>query len=257
MAAGGSAPELFTSFIGTFTQSTVGFGTIVGSAVFNVLFVIGMCAICSKEALLHPGPSLSYRHLHDASSLSEGAALDVLAAGPRRLLLLARAAHAGLLFRGPLAKLHRALGGGRAAAALRGVLTLAMCSTGCGCVWRRVTRHFAANRYVMVMKYNVQLRDVLSGGGGEALLSGRRSTLPAEEALKGRSSAVRRGILEIMTERSLPAEALAKVYRRAPREGAPADTSLSRLRRTARWPIGCCARGTCGWRGRRWAREEK
>jgi solute carrier family 24 (sodium/potassium/calcium exchanger), member 1 len=53
MAAGGSAPELFTSFIGTFiSKSDVGLGTIVGSAVFNVLFVIGMCAIFSKE-LLH------------------------------------------------------------------------------------------------------------------------------------------------------------------------------------------------------------
>lgn len=51
MAAGGSAPELFTSFIGTFQQSEVGFGTIVGSAVFNVLFVIGMCAIFSKDVL--------------------------------------------------------------------------------------------------------------------------------------------------------------------------------------------------------------
>jgi len=51
MAAGGSAPELFTSFIGTFTESSVGFGTIVGSAVFNVLFVIGMCAICSSGEL--------------------------------------------------------------------------------------------------------------------------------------------------------------------------------------------------------------
>lgn len=51
MAAGGSAPELFTSLIGTFTHSDVGFGTIVGSAVFNVLFVIGMCAIFSKETL--------------------------------------------------------------------------------------------------------------------------------------------------------------------------------------------------------------
>lgn len=51
MAAGGSAPELFTSLIGTFTESDVGFGTIVGSAVFNVLFVIGMCAIFSKEVL--------------------------------------------------------------------------------------------------------------------------------------------------------------------------------------------------------------
>ena len=51
MAAGGSAPELFTSMIGTFQRSEVGFGTIVGSAVFNVLFVIGVCAIASKEVL--------------------------------------------------------------------------------------------------------------------------------------------------------------------------------------------------------------
>jgi sodium/potassium/calcium exchanger 2 len=51
MAAGGSAPELFTSFIGTFTNSTVGFGTIVGSAVFNVLFVIAMCALFAKDTL--------------------------------------------------------------------------------------------------------------------------------------------------------------------------------------------------------------
>lgn len=51
MAAGGSAPELFTSFIGTFSQSAVGFGTIVGSAVFNVLFVVAMCALFSEEVL--------------------------------------------------------------------------------------------------------------------------------------------------------------------------------------------------------------
>ena len=46
MAAGGSAPELATSFMGRFvSKSDVGFGTIVGSAVFNVLFVIGLCAL--------------------------------------------------------------------------------------------------------------------------------------------------------------------------------------------------------------------
>lgn len=45
MAAGGSAPELFTSLFGAFGRSEVGFSTIVGSAVFNVLFVIGMCAM--------------------------------------------------------------------------------------------------------------------------------------------------------------------------------------------------------------------
>ncbi|CAM9090755.1 unnamed protein product, partial [Ectocarpus fasciculatus] len=50
MAAGGSAPELATSLIGTFSGSDVGFGTIVGSAVFNVLFVIACCvAYTPKE----------------------------------------------------------------------------------------------------------------------------------------------------------------------------------------------------------------
>jgi K+-dependent Na+/Ca+ exchanger-like protein len=52
MAAGGSAPELFTSIFGTFIQkSEVGIGTVVGSAVFNVLFVIAMCALLTKEVL--------------------------------------------------------------------------------------------------------------------------------------------------------------------------------------------------------------
>jgi len=54
MAAGGSMPELFTACIGTFSEppSDVGFATIVGSAVFNVLFVIGVCAVSSKEVLV-------------------------------------------------------------------------------------------------------------------------------------------------------------------------------------------------------------
>lgn len=52
MAAGGSAPELFTALIGVFiAKSNVGFGTIIGSAVFNVLFVIGACAFFSREVL--------------------------------------------------------------------------------------------------------------------------------------------------------------------------------------------------------------
>ncbi|XP_060599008.1 sodium/potassium/calcium exchanger 2-like isoform X2 [Ruditapes philippinarum] len=52
MAAGGSAPELFTSLIGVFfARNNVGIGTIVGSAVFNILFVIGMCALVSKTVL--------------------------------------------------------------------------------------------------------------------------------------------------------------------------------------------------------------
>jgi sodium/potassium/calcium exchanger 2 len=52
MAAGGSAPELFSSVIGVFVSfDDVGIGTIVGSAVFNILFVIGMCAIFSRTVL--------------------------------------------------------------------------------------------------------------------------------------------------------------------------------------------------------------
>ncbi|XP_071447225.1 sodium/potassium/calcium exchanger Nckx30C-like [Hetaerina americana] len=52
MAAGGSAPELFTSVIGVFVSfDDVGIGTIVGSAVFNILFVIGMCALFSRSVL--------------------------------------------------------------------------------------------------------------------------------------------------------------------------------------------------------------
>lgn len=52
MAAGGSAPELFTSVIGVFiAQNDVGIGTIVGSAVFNILFVIAFCAFAAEKAL--------------------------------------------------------------------------------------------------------------------------------------------------------------------------------------------------------------
>ncbi|RUS69259.1 hypothetical protein EGW08_022979 [Elysia chlorotica] len=46
MAAGSSAPEFMTSVVGVFfAQSDVGVGTIVGSAVFNILFIIGICGV--------------------------------------------------------------------------------------------------------------------------------------------------------------------------------------------------------------------
>lgn len=50
-AAGGSAPELFTAAVGTFKRSDVGFGAIVGSAVFNLLFVVGLVGILAKEPM--------------------------------------------------------------------------------------------------------------------------------------------------------------------------------------------------------------
>merc|ERR1719329_1626493 len=46
------ALELFTSFIGTFNETDIGFAAIVGSAVFNVLFVIAVCTLASAEPLL-------------------------------------------------------------------------------------------------------------------------------------------------------------------------------------------------------------
>jgi len=52
MAFGSSAPELFISVIGVFvTKGDIGIGTILGSAVFNVLFVIGVCGIASGTVL--------------------------------------------------------------------------------------------------------------------------------------------------------------------------------------------------------------
>jgi len=52
MAAGSSAPELATSFVGTFlSDSNVGVGTIIGSAVFNILVIIGATALLSSRPL--------------------------------------------------------------------------------------------------------------------------------------------------------------------------------------------------------------
>ncbi|XP_046534033.1 sodium/potassium/calcium exchanger 3 isoform X3 [Equus quagga] len=52
MAAGSSAPELFTSVIGVFiTKGDVGVGTIVGSAVFNILCIIGVCGLFAGQVV--------------------------------------------------------------------------------------------------------------------------------------------------------------------------------------------------------------
>ncbi|KPP67181.1 sodium/potassium/calcium exchanger 4-like, partial [Scleropages formosus] len=53
MAAGSSAPELFASIIGVFiTHGDVGVGTIVGSAMFNILCIIGVCGIFAGQVVL-------------------------------------------------------------------------------------------------------------------------------------------------------------------------------------------------------------
>merc|ERR1719201_471532 len=52
MAAGSSAPELFTSLMGVFAvKSDVGVGTIVGSAVFNLCCIIGGTAVFTPGTL--------------------------------------------------------------------------------------------------------------------------------------------------------------------------------------------------------------
>ena len=53
MAAGSSAPELFTSLMGVFAvKNDVGVGTIVGSAVFNLCCIIGGTAIFTPTVLV-------------------------------------------------------------------------------------------------------------------------------------------------------------------------------------------------------------
>jgi len=64
MAAGSSAPELFTAVADAFgTKNSIGVGTIVGSAVFNLVCICGLSAVVPGETL-----SLDWRPLaRDAS----------------------------------------------------------------------------------------------------------------------------------------------------------------------------------------------
>lgn len=53
MAAAASSPELFINSVGTFiTKSDLGVGTIVGSAVFNVLAVPACCGLFAGQVVL-------------------------------------------------------------------------------------------------------------------------------------------------------------------------------------------------------------
>ncbi|XP_078668596.1 sodium/potassium/calcium exchanger 5-like [Branchiostoma floridae x Branchiostoma belcheri] len=52
MAVGSSAPELFVAMLGVFvTKNDVGVETVVGSAIFNVLVITGLTALCSSTLL--------------------------------------------------------------------------------------------------------------------------------------------------------------------------------------------------------------
>lgn len=52
MAAGSSAPELFTAVVTTLIiEGSEGLGTIVGSAIFNIMVIVGVTAICAGQSL--------------------------------------------------------------------------------------------------------------------------------------------------------------------------------------------------------------
>ena len=52
MAAGGSATELFICIVGVFVaKNDIGPGTVVGSAAFNLLFVVGLCGLFAGSVL--------------------------------------------------------------------------------------------------------------------------------------------------------------------------------------------------------------
>jgi Ca2+/Na+ antiporter len=52
MAAGSSAPELFTSIVATFLiVNEGGVGAIIGSAIFNILVIVGATCVCAGQVL--------------------------------------------------------------------------------------------------------------------------------------------------------------------------------------------------------------
>lgn len=74
MAAATSAPELFVNVIGTFiTEGDIGVGTIVGSAVFNILAVAACCGIGAgmvNTLLTNLIPSTIVRFLFEMLAIS-------------------------------------------------------------------------------------------------------------------------------------------------------------------------------------------
>ncbi len=61
MAAGASAPELFSNIISIFvTHSALGMGTIVGSEIFNQFVICGGAVFACKCILTHTFPYLTF-----------------------------------------------------------------------------------------------------------------------------------------------------------------------------------------------------
>ena len=67
MALGTSAPELFVGLIGVFiTQDDIGTSTILGSAVFNMIFVPAVCGFAIYFSGTKPPKISKYSILRDA-----------------------------------------------------------------------------------------------------------------------------------------------------------------------------------------------
>ena len=67
MALGTSAPELFVGLIGVFiTEDDIGTSTILGSAIFNLLFVPGACGLAIYFSGMEKPKISKYSILRDA-----------------------------------------------------------------------------------------------------------------------------------------------------------------------------------------------
>lgn len=65
MATATSAPELFVNVIGTFiTEGDIGIGTIVGSAVFNILAIAACCGLSAITVSRLKKKNSIFVHLH-------------------------------------------------------------------------------------------------------------------------------------------------------------------------------------------------
>ena len=77
MAAGGSAPELFTSLLTCMTtQSSAGVGTILGSAVFNLVVIISLSSLVCPGHLLIDYRPCGHTAVFLSLSLSLSLSLD-------------------------------------------------------------------------------------------------------------------------------------------------------------------------------------
>jgi len=100
MAAATSSPELFINLVGTFvTEGDLGVGTIVGSAVFNVLAVPSCCGLFAGTVGISLSPAPSAGYLLKLPFRYPGGDAGLVAGDPGLRLLRAHRSHPHLRFR--------------------------------------------------------------------------------------------------------------------------------------------------------------